>query len=155
MLGWEAGQATRNPLRHLFVSRQARKTGETRAAEALEICGIQRLAARAAADLATGERRLVELARVVAGGFSVLLLDEPSSGLDRKEKERFAEVLGQLVQVRDLTVVVVEHDISVVTAVCDEVVVIEGGRVVHRGPPDKLASSEPVRRAYLGEVGTT
>src|SRR5205823_1354399 len=65
--------------------------------DAIDLCGLAELAGRPASGLSTGQRRLVELARVIAGDFRLLLLDEPSSGLDGRETERFGEILQTLV----------------------------------------------------------
>src|SRR3954452_23179248 len=78
----------------------------------MELCGVADLAKRQAGDLSTGQRRLVELARCLAGPFHLLLLDEPSSGLDRDETLLFADVLLRVVRDRKVGVLLVEHDMS-------------------------------------------
>ena len=91
----EAAMAGRNPLRHLAARPAERRSTKEHAAEAMELCGISHLADKRPADLSTGQRRLVELARVSAGDFRLLLLDEPSSGLDGAETERFGAILSE------------------------------------------------------------
>ncbi len=119
--------------------------------EALALCGIDHLAGRGVAELSTGQRRLVELARVIAGGFEVLLLDEPCSGLDRTESDDLARLLVRLVDERDLAVLLVEHDMDVALRICRQLFVLDFGKPLFAGTPKQVRDSELVRRAYLGD----
>jgi ABC-type branched-subunit amino acid transport system ATPase component len=94
--------------------------------------------------------RLVELARVYAGGYRVVLLDEPSSGLDPAETERFAGMLERLVDEQGTGVLLVEHDMALVMGVCRTIHVIDFGTHVFTGNPAKVRDSPVVRAAYLG-----
>ena len=100
----------------------------------------------------TGQGRLVELARAMAREPQVLLLDEPSSGLDHAE----SEVFGQLwwVSSRSATsrILMVEHDMSLVLGICDWIHVLDFGKPLMDGSPAEVRTSEAVRRAYLGEA---
>jgi ABC-type branched-subunit amino acid transport system ATPase component len=118
--------------------------------EALELCGIGALAGRQAGALSMGERRLVELARCLAGPFDILLLDEPSSGLDHDETARFGEILTTVVAERGCGVLLVEHDMSLVMGVCSHLYVLDFGKLIFEGGPEQVASSEVVQTAYLG-----
>jgi ABC-type branched-subunit amino acid transport system ATPase component len=149
-LGREGGMAGSNPAKQLFATRGERREARTRAAEALELCGLTELADRRPGELSTGQRRLVELARVCAGNFSLLLLDEPSSGLDKEETVRFGEILQQLVAERGLGILVVEHDMSLVLRICSYIYVLDFGKQIFEGTPAELAVSDIVRAAYLG-----
>jgi ABC-type branched-subunit amino acid transport system ATPase component len=149
-LGREGGMAGSNPAKQLFATRSERREAGERAAEALELCGLTELADRRPGELSTGQRRLVELARVCAGDFSLLLLDEPSSGLDKAETVRFGEILEQLVRERGLGILVVEHDMSLVLRICSYIYVLDFGKQIFEGTAAELASSEIVRAAYLG-----
>jgi ABC-type branched-subunit amino acid transport system ATPase component len=93
---------------------------------------------------------LVELARVCAGDFTLLLLDEPSSGLDKAETARFGEILQQLVERRGLGILVVEHDMSLVLRICSYIYVLDFGKQIFEGTASELAVSDVVRAAYLG-----
>ncbi|MDQ1568975.1 MAG: hypothetical protein QOF96_3855, partial [Actinomycetota bacterium] len=104
------------------------------------------------ADLSTGQRSLVELARVVAGWFSLMLLDEPSSGLDLNETDEFGRVLGQLVAQRGVGILLVEHDMRLVMSVCAWLHVIDFGRPIFQGTPKETQASPAVRAAYLGAL---
>jgi ABC-type branched-subunit amino acid transport system ATPase component len=121
------------------------------AGEAMAVCGIAGIAGRAAGDLSTGQRRLVELARVVAGGYHVLLLDEPSSGLDPSETSEFGTILRRLVDERGIGVLLVEHDMSLVMTVCDFIYVLDFGKLIFSGTPEETMASPVVRSAYLGD----
>jgi ABC-type branched-subunit amino acid transport system ATPase component len=149
-LGREAGIAGTNPFRQLVARRSERQEALEAALAAMELCGVTQLAARRPGELSTGQRRLVELARVVAGDFRLLLLDEPSSGLDKSETGRFGEILLQLVAERGLGILVVEHDMSLVLSICDYVYVLDFGKLIFEGDAAAIASSEIVRGAYLG-----
>ena len=150
-LGREAAYAGRRPLRLVFERRAERVDTAEATAEALARCGIERLAAQPIGSLSTGQRRLVELARVSAGRFQVLLLDEPSSGLDEAETERFASVLVDLVRERGLCILLVEHDMDLVLGVASLIHVLEFGERIFSGTPRQVRSSAVVRQAYLGD----
>jgi ABC-type branched-subunit amino acid transport system ATPase component len=150
-LGKEAGLAGSNPLRHLRGSLSDNKHVAQARDEALEVVGIADLRNRRPADLSTGQRRLVELARVIAGDFKVLLLDEPSSGLDKRETERFGEILRHLVEERGIGILCVEHDMALVMSVCDYIYVLDFGKPIFEGTTVEVANSPIVRAAYLGD----
>ncbi len=154
-LGPESAAAGRNPFRHLRPRRGERAAAEAAAQDAMDRCGVGELADRSIGSLSTGQRRLVELARVVAGPFTVLLLDEPSSGLDERETEGFAELLRALVDERGLTVLLVEHDLPLVLGLCDHIHVLDFGRLLFAGSPEEVRADEAVRAAYLGNVDAT
>jgi ABC-type branched-subunit amino acid transport system ATPase component/ABC-type branched-subunit amino acid transport system permease subunit len=110
---------------------------------------------RRAADLPHVDRRLVEIARALATDPDVLLLDEPGAGLAREDKEGLGRLL-QRIAARGIAVVLVEHDMSLVMGVSDEVVVIDAGTGIATGPPREVQQNQEVKRAYLGdEAGRT
>jgi ABC-type branched-subunit amino acid transport system ATPase component len=149
-LGKEAGLAGSRPWRHLRCSR-SNATAVRRAAQAaMDRCGIGDLAGRRPGDLSTGQRRLVELARCIAGGFTVMLLDEPSSGLDKAETAQFGRILRSLVEAEGVAILLVEHDMSLVLGICDFIQVLDFGKPIFAGTPQEVAGSEIVRAAYLG-----
>jgi ABC-type branched-subunit amino acid transport system ATPase component len=150
-LGREAGLAGSRPWHHLRARHADRDAIRAATEDALELCGITDLADRRPADLSTGQRRLVELARVVAGGFRLLLLDEPSSGLDHSETDRFGDVLRHLVDERGTGLLIVEHDMGLVMRVCDYLYVLDFGRPIFDGEPQAVVASDIVRAAYLGD----
>ena len=150
-LGCEAGLAGASPLRQLAASRaQARHVDEA-VGSALAAVNIRHLAGMQAGLLSTGQKRLVELARVLAGGFDVILLDEPSSGLDAAESHQFGTILRRLVAERGVSVLLVEHDMELVTRICGHVYVLDFGSLIFEGTAAQMTANETVRTAYLGE----
>jgi ABC-type branched-subunit amino acid transport system ATPase component len=117
----------------------------------LELCGLTSLASTSAGLLSTGQARVLELARAIATRPKVLLLDEPSSGLDTVETRRFAQILQRVFDQGDVGVVLVEHDVELVFEVCQSIYVLEFGRVIAQGDPDAIRTDATVRAAYLGE----
>jgi ABC-type branched-subunit amino acid transport system ATPase component len=116
----------------------------------MELCGVAPLADTLVADLSTGERRLVELARCVAGEYDVMLLDEPSAGLDQTETQRVGEILRRIVAERGTGVLLVEHDMALVMDLCRHIYVLDFGRRIFDGTPNEIRESDIVRVAYLG-----
>ena len=102
-------------------------------------------------DLSYGKRRLLAIARAVAMHPSVLLLDEPAAGLSATESAELAEVVRRLAEDWGMTVLVVEHDMNFVMGVCDEVLVLDFGRLIASGPPEEVRSDPAVIAAYLGD----
>jgi ABC-type branched-subunit amino acid transport system ATPase component/branched-subunit amino acid ABC-type transport system permease component len=149
-MGLEAGMAGRNPLRQILAPRSDRAAIGERAAEALESCGISDLADRPVASLSTGQRRLVELARCLAGDFRILLLDEPSSGLDPAETQVFGDVLQRVVEERGVGILLVEHDMELVMRLSRRIFVVDFGKPLFDGSPSEVRSSPAVQAAYLG-----
>ena len=100
--------------------------------------------------LPTGTQRLVELARAVAAAPRVLLLDEPSSGLNDAETDAMADMLRALTA-EGLAILLVEHDMSFIMGVCSAIHVLDFGRKIASGTPEQVQGDEAVRAAYLGE----
>ena len=149
-LGFEAGLAGANVATQVFARRREVQSMSATAMSALEVCGIGSLAQEQAGSLSTGQRRLVELARVLAGDFDVLLLDEPSSGLDAVETAAMQEVLRRVRRERNTAILLVEHDMSLVMNVCDYIYVLDSGQLIFEGDPKAVAHSSVVQAAYLG-----
>ena len=109
------------------------------------------VASRPADALPTGTGRLVEVGRALAVRPRFLLLDEPAAGQDAEETSRFAALLRSLAD-EGTTVVLVEHDMSLVRGVSDEVYVLDLGKIISVGPPDVIRRDETVLAAYLGDT---
>ena len=122
-----------------------------RVAELVEVLGLQAFAQKYVRELSTGSRRVVDLACVLAHRPSVLLLDEPSSGIAQRE----AEALGPLVlRIRDLTgasVLIIEHDVPLLTSISDRMIALDLGAIVTSGPPTDVINHPDVVASYLGD----
>jgi branched-chain amino acid transport system ATP-binding protein len=123
--------------------------GRRRADEILERVGLQAVADRQADTLPTGMARLVELGRALATRPRVLLLDEPSSGLDQGETDALGRLLAGLAD-EGMAVLLVEHDVELVMRVCSRVHVLDFGQVIAVGSPDEVQADPRVQLAYLG-----
>jgi branched-chain amino acid transport system ATP-binding protein len=117
--------------------------------ELLERVGITRYAAQRADSVPTGVARLLEMARALAIEPRLLLLDEPSSGLDEAETENFGALLRSLA-VHSMAILMVEHDMDLVMSVCDVIHVLEFGKVIATGTPAEIRADRTVQAAYLG-----
>lgn len=102
-------------------------------------------------ELPFGRRRLVAAARTVAARPSLLLLDEPAAGLNEVESRHLGDLIRRLAHKSTLAVLMIEHDVALVSSVCDRVVVMDFGKVIAQGSPADVTSNELVIAAYLGE----
>jgi branched-chain amino acid transport system ATP-binding protein len=115
----------------------------------LDRVGILEYADERADSIPTGTARLLELARCLASDPRLLLLDEPSSGLDETETDAFGELLVELAG-EGCAVLMVEHDMDLVMSVCNEIHVLDFGRIIASGTPAEIRADADVQRAYLG-----
>ena len=150
-LGAEIAMVGRNPFRQFMATTSQRREAAERTRIALQTCGIEDIGERPAGVISTGQRRLLELARVLAGDFALLLLDEPSSGLDESETDQFGQILSGIVADGTRGALLIEHDMALVMAVCDYIYVLDFGTMIFEGTPEEVRASEAVRKAYLGE----
>jgi ABC-type branched-subunit amino acid transport system ATPase component len=153
-LGREAGIAGASPWRQLFATGRERKLIRDRASDAIARCGLTEVAHKQAGSLSTGQRRLVELARAMAADFRLIMLDEPSSGLDTAETENFADILLGLVADGGTGIFLVEHDIALIRRVCTYVYVLDFGELIEQGSVTDVLASAAVAAAYLGSEAT-
>ncbi|MDO8363358.1 MAG: branched-chain amino acid ABC transporter permease/ATP-binding protein [Actinomycetota bacterium] len=101
-------------------------------------------------DLSYAERRMLAVARAVAGGHSVLMLDEPAAGLDDVQTRLLGEAIRRLAAERGVGVLLVEHNVDMVLRTCDRVAALEFGEIIGMGTPDEIRNNERVIDAYLG-----
>jgi branched-chain amino acid transport system ATP-binding protein len=116
---------------------------------ALERVGLSARAEWPASALSHGEHRQLELAMALAGNPRMLLLDEPMAGLGPEESARMVAMLRELK--KELTILLVEHDMEAVFALADRITVLVYGRVIASGAPSEIRANAAVREAYLGE----
>jgi len=130
-------------------TRREEKLLRQKAWEILEFVGLADRAAQPAAILPLGLKRLLEIARALAAAPTLLLLDEPASGLDALETDRLREMILALKE-RGLTILLVEHDMGLTMEVADEIAVLNYGRLIAQGPPRAIQKNPEVIAAYLG-----
>lgn len=116
----------------------------------LERCGLLDIRHRSAASLPIGTARLVELARALMGDPTVLLFDEPASGLDTKEATRFGDLVTEIAENHEAAILLVEHDVGFVMQRCHRVVVLHLGEVLADDSPENVREDPLVLSAYLG-----
>jgi ABC-type branched-subunit amino acid transport system ATPase component len=135
---------------HLPGAWRAERAMRKRVDELIEMMGLGAFHDKFISELSTGTRRIVDLAGVLAVQPSVLLLDEPSSGIAQREVEVLAGLLREVREAIDCTMVVVEHDIPLVRDLCDELYAMETGRVIAHGTCEEVLSDDAVVESYLG-----
>ena len=122
---------------------------EERAESILERVGLKRRRDIAAGLLTYAEQRALEIGITIAGGADVILLDEPTAGMSRAESRHAVELIRDVTQ--DKTLVMVEHDMSVVFDLADRISVLVYGQVIASGTPAEIRANDAVREAYLGQ----
>jgi branched-chain amino acid transport system ATP-binding protein len=138
---------------HVVVSHKAtdqEAIAIDRVNEILELLDLNHLADRTTGDLPFGVLRMIEVARALVTGFRVIMLDEPASGLDNAETDKLIDVL-QFVRGLGVTLLLIEHDVRMVTGVSDYLYVLDQGTIIAEGPPAEIQRNPAVIAAYLGE----
>jgi neutral amino acid transport system ATP-binding protein len=132
-----------------LLRRSVSEQGRERALSLLEEFGLERLAGRQAGELSFGQRKLLEFATVLMGEPRLVLLDEPTAGVNPVMVEQIEGHVRDL-HARGLTFLIVEHDMHLVMRLCDPVIVLDRGATIKQGPPDEVQSDPAVLDAYLG-----
>ncbi len=154
VLAYRAKHAPRRTWSDLFTMGSLHRADPSERAvvdELVELLGLGPIAGRPALGLPLGSARLVELGRALAASPTVLLLDEPSSGLDSSETQQFERTLRRVTGERRLSVLLVEHDVDLVMRLCSAVHVLDFGILIASGSPPAIRVDPNVQAAYLGE----
>jgi ABC-type branched-subunit amino acid transport system ATPase component len=131
-------------------SRRSERKKREAVERVIDAFGLGRFRHHRTAEISTGTRRVVDLASIVLAGPRLLLLDEPTAGIAQREAEAFVPLLHRLHEVANCTILLVEHDVPLVFALCSQVVVMEAGSVVSTGTPDEVSRDPRALAAYLG-----
>ena len=124
---------------------------EEKALALLDIFNLKDKAYELATSLAYGEQRLLEIARALALNPKILFLDEPAAGMNPFETHELTLMIDKIKELFDITVVLIEHDMSLVMSMCEKIYVLEHGVLIASGTPDEIKNNKRVIRAYLGE----
>jgi branched-chain amino acid transport system ATP-binding protein len=116
----------------------------------IETLGLSAFRNKFVSEISTGTRRMIDLACILAHEPSVILFDEPSSGIAQRETEALGPLLRRIREITNSSLLVIEHDMPLLTSLADEVVALDLGRVVTRGTPDEVVNDPRVVTAYLG-----
>jgi len=118
--------------------------------EVIELIGLEEVAETECANLSHGDKRKVEIALALGTDPSVVLLDEPTAGMNATETRQMVQLIERLNEETDTTFVVTEHDMEVVLGISDRILVLDNGTLIADGAPDEVLSDQRVREAYLG-----
>jgi len=118
-------------------------------------CGLGDVLDAPVGDLPYGTQRMVEVARALATEPTILLLDEPGAGMDSNESAYFGQLIRRIHEERELSILLIEHDVALVAAVSDRVYVLDFGRLIMEGTADEVRRDPRVRDAYLGTAAAS
>jgi branched-chain amino acid transport system ATP-binding protein len=139
---------------HSGQQRREEREGREIARQLLEFVGIGRVWDDYARNLSYGDQRRLEVARALALQPQVLLLDEPTAGMNPQESARFVDFVHRVRDEQQIAVLLIEHDMSVVMRVSERITVLDQGEKIAEGGPDDIRNDQRVVEAYLGQTGT-
>ena len=145
--------AVRDPLAaalNLPVVADAERVVSEKVEELIELMGLEAFSDKFVSELSTGSRRIVDLACILAHEPSVILFDEPSSGIAQKETEALGPLLQRIRRSTGASLLVIEHDMPLITGISDRMIALDLGTVVTDGPPDQVVNHPQVVASYLG-----
>lgn len=126
------------------------RTARESALELLEIFHLEEKQGEKAKNLSYGDQRRLEIARAMASKPSLLLLDEPAAGMNPKETQELTELIKWVKDTFHLSIILIEHDMSLVMNLCDEIFVFDYGNLIANGTPQEIQGNPEVIKAYLG-----
>jgi len=132
-----------------YKSEEERITQE--ALKFLESVGLEHLALQKASSLPYGKQRQLEIARALATRANILLLDEPAAGMNPQETEALAQFIHTIHTQRNLTILLIEHDMSLIMSITSRIIVLDYGKVIANDSPANIKNNPRVIEAYLGE----
>ena len=132
--------------------RREELAAEAKAQEILDFVGIGKWTYEFARNLSYGDQRRLEVARALALDPKILLLDEPTAGMNPQESQVFVDFVRRLVKERDLSVMLIEHDMKVVMRVSERITVLDQGEKIAEGSPEQIKNNPRVVEAYLGKA---
>jgi len=145
------GIETRMGINHRpFISRRLRAEVAHRVEEVMAMTGLTARADYLVGELAHGDQRVVEVALALTLEPKLLLLDEPTAGMAEQETEQMVALIRRLHTERNLTILFIEHDMSIVFGIAQRITVLDYGRVLASGTPEQIAADPRVQAAYLG-----
>lgn len=124
---------------------------QRKAEELLRVVGLYDKRDECASNLPYGEQRRLEIARALASSPKILFLDEPAAGMNPQETADLTTLIHQIKDQFNLTIVLIEHDMSLVMNICERIYVLDYGKCIASGAPEEIQNNEFVIRAYLGE----
>ena len=136
---WSKGAAAKDEIKH-----------RERVEEIIDLLDLQSVRNRYASQLPYGRQKIVELGRALATEPSVLLLDEPAAGLNLEEKEELVFWINDIKRLFDITILIIEHNMRLVTSISDRIMALNFGKSIIVDTPDKVISHPEVVKAYLG-----
>ncbi|WP_408955089.1 ABC transporter ATP-binding protein [Natroniella sp. ANB-PHB2] len=127
------------------------KKAEEKAMEMLELLGIDHLAESKVVDQPYGIKKTIEIGRALMCDPKLLMLDEPVAGMNESETNKLAKLIKRISKEMDISILLVEHDMSMVMDICEEITVINFGKKIAEGDPEEIQNHPDVIKAYLGE----